>query len=372
MERSEILDMMTALQLAGMRAAYDEIVTSGVKRQQGVEKVIGALLKAEIAAKQARSIQSKNDRAKCSLLHSRFPQPVATQAASPLVTMVSRPKSWSNFRSNSGVNSWTVSCSVPCSGSGTVSGANWRDVLGGGDGSVAEGVAPGVASVDFTSGTTVDCTGSSPVGFAGSGEPRFHQRDVGSLVTAMRVGFRFGEILGRSTVKGTIEPRRGACKRQRTVSRLAVNAGPEPSCVVRRRVGDGVHHLGFGLLLGHLGQRLPEGRQRLVVGRVGVPRDLHVGAVGEHGLAPGWTKRPLGEVGPRLNDLRHGDTTLPMGARHPSRSKPQTWLAYRIRGAKASMLGQVTAATMDEAIAVAAQEYRVPPSRILVQQVGNA
>jgi DNA replication protein DnaC len=56
MERSEIFDMMTALQLAGMRAAYDEIVTTGVKRQQGVEKVIGALLKAEIAAKQARSI----------------------------------------------------------------------------------------------------------------------------------------------------------------------------------------------------------------------------------------------------------------------------------------------------------------------------
>jgi DNA replication protein DnaC len=56
MERSEILDMMTALQLAGMRAAYDEIVTTGVKRQQGVEKVIGTLLKAEIAAKQARSI----------------------------------------------------------------------------------------------------------------------------------------------------------------------------------------------------------------------------------------------------------------------------------------------------------------------------
>lgn len=56
MERSEILNMMTALQLAGMRAAYDEIVTTGVKRQQGVEKVIGALLKAEIAAKQARSI----------------------------------------------------------------------------------------------------------------------------------------------------------------------------------------------------------------------------------------------------------------------------------------------------------------------------
>ncbi len=48
--------MMGALQLAGMRAAYDEIVSVGVKRQQGLEKVIGALLKAEIAAKQARSI----------------------------------------------------------------------------------------------------------------------------------------------------------------------------------------------------------------------------------------------------------------------------------------------------------------------------
>ena len=56
MERTEILEMMGTLQLSGMRAAYDEIVAVGVKRQHGVEKVIGALLKAEIAAKQARSI----------------------------------------------------------------------------------------------------------------------------------------------------------------------------------------------------------------------------------------------------------------------------------------------------------------------------
>ena len=56
MERHEILEMMGTLQLAGMRAAYDEIVSAGVKRQQGVERVIGALLKAEIAAKHARSI----------------------------------------------------------------------------------------------------------------------------------------------------------------------------------------------------------------------------------------------------------------------------------------------------------------------------
>ena len=56
MERSEILEMMATLQLAGMRAAYDEIVSVGIKRQHSVEKIIGALLKAEIAAKNARSI----------------------------------------------------------------------------------------------------------------------------------------------------------------------------------------------------------------------------------------------------------------------------------------------------------------------------
>ena len=45
MERSEILDMMTTLQLAGMRAAYDEIVSVGVKRQHGIEKVVGASMR---------------------------------------------------------------------------------------------------------------------------------------------------------------------------------------------------------------------------------------------------------------------------------------------------------------------------------------
>ena len=56
MERSEIIAMMATLQLAGMRAAYDEIVATGVKRQHSVERIIGGLLKAEIAAKTARSI----------------------------------------------------------------------------------------------------------------------------------------------------------------------------------------------------------------------------------------------------------------------------------------------------------------------------
>jgi DNA replication protein DnaC len=68
MERSEILDLMSALGLSGMRAAYDEIVTVGVKRQHGVEKVIGALLKAEISAKQARSINYQMTLAKLPLV----------------------------------------------------------------------------------------------------------------------------------------------------------------------------------------------------------------------------------------------------------------------------------------------------------------
>ena len=38
MERSEILEMLATLQLAGMRAAYDEIMSVGIKRQHSVER----------------------------------------------------------------------------------------------------------------------------------------------------------------------------------------------------------------------------------------------------------------------------------------------------------------------------------------------
>ena len=57
MERHEILEMMGTLQLSGMRASYDEIIAAGVKRQHPLDRVIGALLKAEIAEKHARSIR---------------------------------------------------------------------------------------------------------------------------------------------------------------------------------------------------------------------------------------------------------------------------------------------------------------------------
>jgi len=67
-ERADILEMLAALQLTGMRAAYDEIVSVGIKRQHGIERIIGALLKAEISAKQARSINYQMALAKLPLV----------------------------------------------------------------------------------------------------------------------------------------------------------------------------------------------------------------------------------------------------------------------------------------------------------------
>ena len=57
MERHEVLAMMTKLKLAGMRTAYDDILADGLKRRHPVQQIIGALLKAEIADKTARSIK---------------------------------------------------------------------------------------------------------------------------------------------------------------------------------------------------------------------------------------------------------------------------------------------------------------------------
>lgn len=57
MERSEILQMMGTLKLAGMRQAFDEALATGLKRQHPVHQIVGELLHAEIAEKQARSIR---------------------------------------------------------------------------------------------------------------------------------------------------------------------------------------------------------------------------------------------------------------------------------------------------------------------------
>ena len=55
MERSEILTAMSDLKLFGMKAAFDEIITTAVKRQHEPQHIVGDLLTAEISEKQARS-----------------------------------------------------------------------------------------------------------------------------------------------------------------------------------------------------------------------------------------------------------------------------------------------------------------------------
>ncbi|MEE4275999.1 MAG: IS21-like element helper ATPase IstB, partial [Thermoleophilia bacterium] len=57
MERTEILAAMSGLKLFGMKAAYDEIVATAVKRQHEPQRIVGDLLTAELSEKQARSIK---------------------------------------------------------------------------------------------------------------------------------------------------------------------------------------------------------------------------------------------------------------------------------------------------------------------------
>ena len=57
MERQDILATMGSLKLYGMRAAYDEIIKVALKRTHEPQQVVGDLLGAEIAEKQARSVK---------------------------------------------------------------------------------------------------------------------------------------------------------------------------------------------------------------------------------------------------------------------------------------------------------------------------
>jgi hypothetical protein len=57
MEGTEILDMMGELKLYGMRGAYNEPLTTALKRKHEPRRFVGDLLRAEISDKQARSIK---------------------------------------------------------------------------------------------------------------------------------------------------------------------------------------------------------------------------------------------------------------------------------------------------------------------------
>ena len=68
MERHEVMDLMRELKLVGMRAAYDEVLSNALKRQHPAAQIVGNLLQAEIAEKQARSIRYQVTVAKLPLI----------------------------------------------------------------------------------------------------------------------------------------------------------------------------------------------------------------------------------------------------------------------------------------------------------------
>ena len=67
-ERHEVIDLMRELKLVGMKAAYDEVLSNALKRQHAAQDIVGSLLQAEIAEKQARSIRYQVAAAKLPLI----------------------------------------------------------------------------------------------------------------------------------------------------------------------------------------------------------------------------------------------------------------------------------------------------------------
>ena len=68
MERHEVIDLMRELKLVGMKAAYDEVLSNALKRQHAAQDIVGSLLRAEVAEKQARSIRYQVAAAKLPLI----------------------------------------------------------------------------------------------------------------------------------------------------------------------------------------------------------------------------------------------------------------------------------------------------------------
>ncbi len=56
-DRTRLFDLMAELKLFGMKSVYDEVMSNGIKRQHEPPRIVGDLLAAEIAEKQARSIK---------------------------------------------------------------------------------------------------------------------------------------------------------------------------------------------------------------------------------------------------------------------------------------------------------------------------
>jgi len=106
MERTEILELMSTLKLFGMRAAYDEVMATGIKRRHEPPRIVGDLLSAEIAEKQARSIKYQLSIAKMPLAKSLPSRKRGISTTSPLPARRSTRR-WSAI--------WRAATSLPSS-----------------------------------------------------------------------------------------------------------------------------------------------------------------------------------------------------------------------------------------------------------------
>jgi DNA replication protein DnaC len=98
MQRHAILELMAKLKLRGMRAAYDEVMTTAAKRQHAPERVVAELLAAQLADVQSRATAYRMGQA-------RFPVAKTLGefdfAASPVNAALVRDLHRGNFLSDS-------------------------------------------------------------------------------------------------------------------------------------------------------------------------------------------------------------------------------------------------------------------------------
>ena len=88
MERSQLFDLMGELELYGMKAAFDEIMATAVKRQREPQRIVGDLLNAEIDEKQARSIKYQLTIAKLPLASPALSRASTAGRGAPIITPI--------------------------------------------------------------------------------------------------------------------------------------------------------------------------------------------------------------------------------------------------------------------------------------------
>jgi aspartate aminotransferase-like enzyme len=57
MQTAELLELMNVLKLRGMRAAFEDTLSEGLKRKLSVHQILGKLLASEIEERKLRSIR---------------------------------------------------------------------------------------------------------------------------------------------------------------------------------------------------------------------------------------------------------------------------------------------------------------------------